>query len=72
MLYSKQLSTEYIYSFEEKKFLNDSVQSCEKKKGSPYWISRASSSHKLLIKALHWLIISKFDRLYKNRGFGSL
>lgn len=31
MLYSKQLSIEYIYSFEEK-FLNDSVQSCEKKK----------------------------------------
>lgn len=30
MLYSKQLSIEYIYSFEEK-FLNDSVQSCEKK-----------------------------------------
>lgn len=35
MLYSKQLSIEYIYiyihSFEEK-FLNDSVQSCEKKR----------------------------------------
>lgn len=32
MLYSKQLSIEYIYSFEEEKFLNDSVQSCEKKR----------------------------------------